>query len=513
MFEVLKSDLRGRIGILHTNHGKIETPAFVPVIHPARQSVPAEEIKKMGFGMIITNAYITRNRYGTEAVRKGIHKIIGFDGAIMTDSGGYQVLEYGDVGITPHEMAKFEREILTDIAIPLDRPTGFGMTRRKAGSFVSHTLKVSKETLMQREDNGQVWVGPIQGGEHFDLVAESTKKLVKMGFGMLALGSPVEFMESYEYGLLAQMIVAAKRQMPHSVPLHLFGAGHPLTVGFSVALGCDTFDSASYMLYARHGRYITEDGTRNIRDISVFPCSCRICTQCTPKEINQMETQEKTNSIAIHNLYAIKNEVDKVRQAIFEGRLWEYVIKKARAHPRLFEVVETFVNNGSFLAESTPIFKDKAIFLYDRVDQFRPEVLRYHEMARRFKSAKKKLLITKEYTTKPAYLAFEYREIKGAFGPEVQVCQYSPHLGVIPLEISDVFPAAHHETVRTDFDPLEFPLFEKTWLEFLGNNKFTEIYYDKADKFLGHFMKKIPAGIRKRQFSKKKKKSVQKSNL
>ena len=99
LFEILKSDLAGRIGVIHTNHGKIETPAYVPVIHPVKQTIPSKKIKEMGFDLVITNAYITRNNYGDEAVKKGIHKIIDFDGSIMTDSGGYQVLEYGDVKV------------------------------------------------------------------------------------------------------------------------------------------------------------------------------------------------------------------------------------------------------------------------------------------------------------------------------------------------------------------------------------------------------------------------------
>ncbi len=88
MFEILKSDLAGRIGVIHTNHGKIETPAYVPVIHPVKQTIPSKKIKEMGFDLVITNAYITRNNYGNEAEKKGIHKIIDGDGAIMTDLGG-----------------------------------------------------------------------------------------------------------------------------------------------------------------------------------------------------------------------------------------------------------------------------------------------------------------------------------------------------------------------------------------------------------------------------------------
>jgi len=502
LFEISKTDLAGRIGTLYTNHGKIETPAYVPVIHPVKQTIPSKKIQEIGFDLVITNAYITKNNYGDEAIKKGIHQIIDFDRGIMTDSGGYQVLEYGDVKVLPPEMANFEKGIMTDFAIPLDKPTGFGMPIEKAEEYVKHTLKVSKQTLEDSEDNGQIWIGPIQGGEHFDLVAKSTKGLVDMGFQMLALGSPVEFMESYEYRLLAQMIVTAKKQMPYSIPLHLFGAGHPLTIPFAIALGCDTFDSASYMLYAKQLRYITDDGTRYLADIAVFPCNCEICTKYTPEEFRQLAETEKINQLAIHNLYSIKLEVDKVKQAIHEGRLWEYVIKKARAHPKLFEMIEVMTENSEFLGLSTPKFKEKAIFLYSKEDQFRPEVQSYHNMVRKFKSKKKKLVITKESSTKPGYLSHQYSGLKKKFKDFdlIQVCQYNPQLGLIPIEISDIFPAAHHETSRVDFDPKEFPTFEKTWNVFFSNNTFSEIHYDKNDEFLKYFVKMLPKEIKKKSF-------------
>jgi 7-cyano-7-deazaguanine tRNA-ribosyltransferase len=224
LFEIKKSDLAGRIGILHTNHGKVETPAFVPVIHPVKQTIPTKKIRELGFDLVITNAYITRNHYGDDAIKRGIHNIIDFDGSVMTDSGGYQVLEYGDVDVSHEEMSEFETKIGSDIAIPLDKPTGYGLPKKKAKSFVEHTLKVSKQVL-KKKANGQIWVGPIQGGEHMDLVRKSTKTLVDYGFKMLALGSPVEFMESYEYKLLAKMIISAKKLIPSAIPLHLFGAG------------------------------------------------------------------------------------------------------------------------------------------------------------------------------------------------------------------------------------------------------------------------------------------------
>jgi len=497
LFEILKSDLAGRIGILHTNHGKIETPAYVPVVHPVRQSIATSKIREIGFDLVITNAFIAKNYYGEEATKRGIHDIIKFNGAVMTDSGGYQVLEYGDVDASPFDIADFETKIGSDIAIPLDKPTGFGLQKKKARSFVEQTLKAAKKTIEQKSNNGQIWVGPIQGSEHFELVKKSTAALVDYGFEMLALGSPVEFMESYNYRLLADMIITAKKSMPSSLPLHLFGAGHPLTIPLAIALGCDTFDSASYILYAREGRYISEDKTTNISKISYFSCTCEVCSKFTPKELISMKKEQQIDKIALHNLYAIKSEVERVKEAIFEGRLWEYINKKIRAHPRLFECGEVFTNNSTYFTKTTPRFKTKAVFFFTKEDQYRPEVISYHNMVRKFKTKKKTLVITSEPTIKPAYLSHEYTKLKKKFDPSsVQFCYYNPFLGIIPFEISDIYPASHYVLTRTVFKPEDFPLFEKTCSMFFAKNKFMTIHCSKNDKFIQSFVKSLPSRIK-----------------
>lgn len=503
MFEIIKADLAGRIGILHTNHGKIETPAFVPVIHPVKQTIPTKKISELGFDLVITNAYITLNNYGDEAAKQGIHKIIDFNGAVMTDSGGYQVLEYGEVDVSPEKMWEYENKIGSDIAIPLDKPTGYGLPKKKAKSFVEHTLKISKQVLKKKNNPGAIWVGPIQGGEHMDLVKKSTNALVDYGFKMLALGSPVEFMESYEYKLLANMIVSAKKQIPLSIPLHLFGAGHPLTIPIAVALGCDTFDSASYMLYAKHDRYITEDRTLHLSKIQSFSCMCEVCSKFKPQELLELNKEEKTNKTALHNLYAIKSEVDRVKNAIHEGRLWEYVMKKARSHPKLFEAIDVFAENPNYFVKTTPKFKDSAIFLYSKIDQFRPEIISYHNMVRKFRTKKKDLVILGDSSRKPFYLSGEYSSIKKKFAnsDSIQFCQYNPFLGLIPLEVSDIFPASHYVMARHDFDSNDFPIFEKTWDTFIGKNHFTKIYCDKKDEFLKLFLKRLPKKIKKKSLS------------
>src|SRR5438445_254189 len=337
MFEIKKSDLAARIGILHTNHGKVETPAYVPVIHPVTQTISPKKIREMGFDLVITNAYITMNNYGDEAARRGIHDIINYDGA--------------------------------------------------------------------------------------------------------------------------KMIITAKKQMPDSIPLHLFGAGHPLTIPFAVALGCDTFDSASYMLYAKHGRYIMEDSTMRLEDMAYFSCNCEVCSRHTPREIQSLENIERTNQIALHNLYAIKAEVDRIKEAIHEGRLWEYVLKKARSHPKLFETVEVFTQNQQYFMDTTPRFKEKAVFLFSKEDQHRPEITAFHNTVRKFKSQKDTVLIIPDGIMRPFYLSEEYNVLRKKFDKkygDVQFCQFNPFLGIIPLEISDLYPAAHYVMPRISYSDDEF---------------------------------------------------------
>jgi len=330
------------------------------------------------------------------------------------------------------------------------------------------------------------------------LVKKSTKNLVNYGFPMLALGSPVEFMESYEYKLLAEMIIMAKKQIPDAFPVQLFGAGHPLTIPLAVALGCDTFDSASYILYAKHDRYIQEDKTVHLPDIRYFSCTCEVCTKFNPKEILSLEPEDKVNQIALHNLFAIKAEVDRVKESIHEGRLWEYVMKKMRAHPKLFEAIDIFTKNPKYFQESTPKFKERSIFLFSKEDQYRPEVLAYQATVQKFKTRKKIVVLTKNTIIRPAYLTNEYSTLKEKFkdSESIQFCFYNPFLGIIPLELSDLYPASHNDMPRFDFMAKDFPTFGQTWNVFFSRNSFDVLYVQKNDDFLKPFIKLLPKNIK-----------------
>jgi len=362
MFHIKETDLAGRIGNLKTNNGTIETPMLLPVIHPVHQEVSIREISTMGFRAVMTNAYITLKHYGDEAVRKGIHSIIDFDGVVMTDSGGYQVLEYGDISVDPLEMASFEEKIGTDIAITLDTPTGIDCSREKAERSVNETLKAAESTILNVNRDQTLWVGPIQGGIYTDLICTSAKRMTKLGFDLLALGSPTEVMKRYNFILLIEMIYAAKKNIPSSKPLHLFGAGHPLTIPIAVAFGCDLFDSASYMLYARDGRYMTEYGTTKLKELSTLPCNCPVCSTHTVKELFFITHNQGPAMLATHNLYQLHKEITNVKQAIRDGRLWDYVGIKCRSHPKLWDTFRNLDKYVDFLEDGTPLFKPRAIF-------------------------------------------------------------------------------------------------------------------------------------------------------
>lgn len=479
-FEIRYSDLAGRIGKLSTPSGVIETPAFIPVVHPVKQSISPQFLKSLGFEAVITNAYIALGHYGSKAVQKGIHRIVDFDGVVMTDSGGYQVLEYGSIDLKPPVIAEFQKDIRSDICIPLDKPTGYGLKYDLANEYVEETLRNAQNTIdiigEANNASGPVWVGPVQGAEHLDLVQRSADALDKMHFQMFALGSPVQLMESYEFAILADMISALKRTIPVK-PIHLFGAGHPLTIPLAVSLGCDTFDSASYILYARDNRYMHQNGTSRLEDLNYFSCQCPICTTFTVKELQETDRETRVNELAKHNLYVLKAEVLAVKQAIRDGRLWEYVTQKSQAHPKLREAIMNFPNY-EFLETGTPLFKKKAIYFYEPLDQHRPEARRFRNMISHFDTRKKgNLIIFPEGHIAPFYTSQAFHKLASKF-PNDQICTYNPYIGIVPAEVSDIFPAAHKVVAKGKtpmYSAEDFPTFVESFTKFLQSNDFKNV--------------------------------------
>ncbi len=495
------TDLAARIGKLTTPHGSFETPSFIPVIHPTKQQISPNFLKSLGFNCIITNAYIAFKQSEERARKYGIHNIVNFDGPIMTDSGGYQVLEYGSVGVSPSTMAQFEIDIGSDIPIPLDKPTGYGLPYSVAKSYVNETISNIKETVEIIENNnntnsnflsskGEIWTGTIQGAEHFDLVTYSASVLDKMGFQFFAIGSPVELMESYNFSILAELIKTAKLAIPNK-PIHLFGAGHPLTIPLAVALGCDTFDSASYILYAKDNRYMYSHGTLKLDAMSYFPCCCPVCSYYTVNELLNEDWETRITNLAKHNLFVLKQEVSFVKQSIFDGRLWEYVLQKARSHPKLMDAIYT-IKNFEYLQNNTPIFKQKAIYLFEPIDQHRPELINFRNMLiNNYRSLYNDvLLLYPDRGIRPFYLSTAFKNLIDRYSLSL-VCLYNPFFGLIPVEISDIYPASHNVFSKhsTGFEPKDCGEFIKLFNSFVKNNHFKTAYII-ADPFM---KKMLPA--------------------
>ncbi len=437
-FEVKDTDLLGRVGVLKVGGRTLETPCLLPVIHPVNQAVPIDELKAMGFQGLMTNSYIIRSRRKDEALKRGIHDMLGFDGVLMTDSGGYQVLEYGDLDVGYRDVASFQADIRSDLAVTLDRPTGYPQSRLAAEESVEYSMKNAIATLREYGHRETVWTGPVQGGLYGDLVTKSAASLWRAGFEFLALGSPVQVMENYMFADLVKMIVAARRPIPYSVPLHLFGAGHPLTMALAVALGCDTFDSASYILFARNGRYMSHGGVLSLDLMKYLPCSCATCARTSVKELREADTRERIRLVATHNLYMLREEVESCKEAISEGRLWDLVEEKSMAHPRLRDAFVELARHRDLLAEGTPLLKDRGMMIRLEQDLERPELaLAGERLGRVLKRTSKEAVLLSSWDSIPVWK--KGRRVAGSEGRS-DTYRIHPALGVYPAELDFIYP-------------------------------------------------------------------------
>ncbi len=436
-FEVKESDLLGRIGALRVGGKSLETPYMFPVVHPVSQIVPTKDLASMGFGGVMTNAYIILSRRKEEALREGIHRLLDFDGVFMTDSGGYQVLEYGNLGVDYDEVAAFQAGIHAELAVTLDRPTGYPQDRATALETVEYSLDNAKATLKEFRGRETVWIGPVQGGLYADLVKKSARSLTSAGFQFLALGSPVQVMENYMFADLVRMIMAAKGAMPYSMPLHLFGAGHPLTMALAVALGCDTFDSASYVIFARAGRYMTRGGVLTLKSMKYLPCSCPVCAKVSVKELLELDHQERTRLLSMHNLFVLREELESCKEAIAEGRLWDLAEERSMAHPRLREAFLEMTKFSEDLAMGTPALKDRGLFVRSSADLRRPELL----------TASKRLAAAiKRRSTGATLSPVGVRAGEHSTRQDEDAYVSHPMFGPVPMELEFQYPFSQTET-------------------------------------------------------------------
>ena len=459
-FEIVEKDLLGRTGKLQTKSGIIETPLILPVINPSIQLIPTSVIKKeLKCQAIITNAYILLKNYKQIAIRKKIHNFLDFDGVIMTDSGAYQILIYRKIQATPEEIINFQEELDSDIAVILDVPTGWNTNKKSAKMTVIETINRAKMMFEIKKRSDILWVGPIQGGKYLDLINYSASEMSKFPFDMYALGSPTPIMEQYLFSTLVKMIVTAKNALPIDKPLHLFGAGHPIMFPFAIALGCDIFDSAAYALFARDHKYLTSWGTLELKDIEYFPCTCDMCSSTTPNELRERPRSEIEALLARHNLNICITEINKVKQAIHEGRLWEMLQMRSRSHPSLKDAFYEMRLATKMMIAHTPISKRKGLFYYDSYDFNRPEIVRFKSRIEKINTRMNNvnLLLLLPFEGKPIHTLTRLKtflnELSKSLGSKINVikiCFYSSLFGIIPFELDDVYPVSQIQSSHID---------------------------------------------------------------
>jgi 7-cyano-7-deazaguanine tRNA-ribosyltransferase len=382
IFEIRDQDALGRIGELSVPRAgvTVETPALLPVVNPHMQTVePARLQSEFGAEILITNSYVFygSDDYRDAALDRGLHDVLGFDGAIMTDSGSFQLAEYGEIDVTTPEILRFQRDVGSDIGTPVDIPTPPDVEREQAKDELATTQQ--RLEVAEGVDVGEMLVNaPVQGSTSSDLREDAARHAYGTDLDVFPVGAVVPLMNDYRYAEMVDVVAAAKRGFGADAPVHLFGAGHPMMFALAVAMGCDLFDSAAYALYARDDRYLTVRGTEQLDDLDYFPCSCPVCADFTPAELRSLGDREREELLAEHNLHVTFREMRTVKQALRAGNLLELVETRARAHPAMLDGYRALVEHAEQLEREDPVSKG-AFFYLSGESARRPEVVRHHD--------------------------------------------------------------------------------------------------------------------------------------
>lgn len=440
-FEVRTTDATGRIGELRVPRADrtIETPAFLPVVNPHVQTIaPARLENEFGAEILITNGYILNEseELREAALEIGLHDLLDFGGAIMTDSGAFQLAEYGEIDVTTPEILAFQHAIGADVGTPIDVPTPADAGRKR----VERELATTEDRLFEAErvDTGAMLVNaPVQGSTYPDLRERAARNAYASDLDLFPIGAVVPLLNSYRFADVVELVLATKRGLGADAPVHLFGAGHPLTFALAVALGCDLFDSAAYALYARDDRYLTVRGTKHLAELEWLPCSCPVCTAHAPSDLRATDAEERHRALAEHNLYVSFEELRRVKQAVRRGNLLELLEARARGHPALLDGYRTLLDHATRLERSDPA--SKGTFFYLSAESARrPEVLRHHERLARL-SPNGDVLLTEGGTN-------------AAFETSWRVV---PPFGPFPRALSETYPLDAEVPDRTDREAYE----------------------------------------------------------
>jgi queuine tRNA-ribosyltransferase len=338
-----------RAGELKTGHGIVPTPVFCPVGSQATvKTLTAEEVKSLGFKMLLCNNYHLYLRPGIETVEElgGLHRFMKWDGAILTDSGGYQVfslaplIELSDEGavfrshldgsrhfITPESATLYQEKLGADIIMVLDECAHIDADYKKVEKAMERTHLWAKRCLDAHKRLDQSLFAIVQGGVFPDLRHRSADYLTSLDFPGYALGG-LSLGEAKEvtYNIIDETV----SHLPQDKPRYLMGVGAPEDIVEGVARGIDIFDCVLPTRVARNGALFTRSGRINITNSSYGKkdepvdvlCDCYTCKNHPAAYIHHLFDAKELLAYrlaTIHNLRFMNNLMSDIRQSIFNG--------------------------------------------------------------------------------------------------------------------------------------------------------------------------------------------------
>ena len=343
-----------RYGVLHTWHGDVEVPMFMPVgTNATVKTLSPEQVSACGSGVILANTYHLHLRPGEEIVKKagGLHEFMNYHGPILTDSGGFQVFSLAsrrkitEEGVTfqnevngnkeffsPEEAIRIEEALGADIIMSFDECIPYPASKEYVARSTERTLRWAKRGLEAHKRQDQALFGIVQGGEFQDLRYHAAQELAKMDFpgysiGGTSIGEPKD--------VCFRMMKDAVRFLPEDKPRYLMGVGSIDYILEGIGNGIDMFDCVLPTRLARHGALMTSQGRVNIQraqykeDFTPLDpeCDCYTCTHYTKAYLHHLykagEDFGKTLN-SIHNIRFLIRLVEGARKAIQEDRFNEY---------------------------------------------------------------------------------------------------------------------------------------------------------------------------------------------
>lgn len=344
-----------RYGILHTKHGSYETPIFMPVGTQATvKTLENSEIKEVSDGLILGNTYHLWLEPGDEIVKNhgGIRGFSKWDGALLTDSGGFQVFSLSHIRkikeegvefrhhksgaklfMSPEDSIRIQNNLGADIIMSFDECPPFNSTYEYMKESVERTLRWAKRGQKEHKNEAdQALFGIVQGGPYKDLRIMCAEALKEMDFPGYSIGG-LSVGESKEE--MYKVLDYLKDVMPEDKPRYLMGIGTPDDIIEGVIRGMDMFDCVNPTRLARHGSAMTSLGRIPIKNQfyaknmeSLDPnCDCKVCSTYTKSYIRHLFKSGEylgQRLVSYHNLYFLKNLMKNIRDAIKNDSLLEF---------------------------------------------------------------------------------------------------------------------------------------------------------------------------------------------